>query len=121
MDRPDKDSTSTKAPVLSYHRRQNMDPPPPPPMMKALLLCFRGALCWTIFISAFAFERVWINDASSGPYFLLWFLAVFTAIGSLETFWKTPKPWYVLVNWTINIAGLLFTLFVLALLVMYVK
>jgi hypothetical protein len=85
-------------------------------MVGAFLLALPGAVCWVLFFQIVMFDML---DVMLGVLLLFWLVTIHTAIASLAAYWRAPKPWFVIVNWTINISGLLFTLFVLAILMVY--
>lgn len=108
--------TTLSRPVLHY-QGPNQQPRTYSPTTAALL-ALPGATCWCIFLNALGIGPRFGSDVfgsdrvESGFLFLLWALAVATAVASLVEFGGRagePKPWYVILCLLINITGLLFT------------
>ncbi len=102
---------------LSYSRLRNE--PHKPSIVIALLLCAPGACSWMTYFGiatrdpfAAMFAMRWLG----GPdlFWLLFCAAVATAITSIVIYFKHPRfrpmPWYVILNLSINVPGLLFGL-----------
>jgi hypothetical protein len=83
----------------------------PPRMGPALWKALPGALCWLMLFAA-----IFPHPARGSfvgrllPFIGLllpfWLIAVLCAIHSIDNYWATAKPWYVWLNWTINLSGL---------------
>jgi hypothetical protein len=92
---------SDKPVILSYRSqpREKLVPPMAPALGKAL----PGAMCWAVL-----FFLYFDHSGGALPFFIpaLWVIAILCAVISVGDYWNTLKPWYVWVNWTINMSGL---------------
>jgi hypothetical protein len=99
--------------IVEYARPMPHRHPPSP--LVAMVLCFPGMICWAIFLAAWL--RLFPSGSASPLYdqpelrgkllMLCWITAILTALISLWLYFKSPKPWYVIWNLFVNIAGLL--------------
>ena len=100
---------------LAYARPAEPRERPPEPLWP-VVLCLPGLICWIQFL-AMLLPR-WLPVRPPRIFFgshllACWMLAVLSALVSLASYGRRPKAWYVWVNLVINVAGLLFTLTVL--------
>jgi hypothetical protein len=117
---PPADPQDGLAVPLQYRPRGRAGNPPNPVIV--LLLAVPGVICWAAFFNMTVpgflpqpVARALHALLSLVTYGLVpwWFAAVATAIASLLLCRRRTKPWYVWVNFAVNIPGLLFTLLVL--------
>jgi hypothetical protein len=79
-------------------------------LLIALLLCAPGACCWLMYL-------VPGLPGDFNIFLITFFIAVATAIASLIIYCLhpfRPMPWYVIVNLSINVPGLIFGIFAFA-------
>jgi hypothetical protein len=113
-------------PSLSYARPRPSAPPRADPFA-ATMLCLPGLICWITFLSVISrfLLPAWVTSWLYRVPFLggfatlaLWFIAICTAIASAVLYGRMKrKPWYVWLNLTINVSGLMITAVLLGLLV----
>jgi hypothetical protein len=102
---------STPAQPLEYRRAKKVAPHRP---LIAVALCLPGLICW-IALAEIVLPR-WFGPMWLLPQFfgisgllLCWAIAIICAAISLAGYRSPHKPWYVWLNLTINISGLVFT------------
>ena len=95
-----------------------------PSPVSAMILCVPGLICWCVLLG------MWLVPASAranfrfldvfppGTILWCWIIAIACAFISLAIYGRGPKPWYVWINFAINISGLLFSLGVVVLIMM---
>jgi len=81
----------------------------------AMILCLPGMICWCSLLGLFLVpsgmrpQLSFLDIFPPGTLLICWATAILAALVSLGLYARARKPWYVCINLAVNIAGLLFT------------
>jgi hypothetical protein len=101
-------------PILAYQSAERIQKPSP---VLATLLCLPGIACWAVLFSGII--GIFPFHLGIALTLFLWLVAILTAAFSIWFYFKSSKPWYVLLCLVSNVIGLAFTaVFLLVLLLL---